>query len=507
MKLNQYILITCLLMATFFIHSCYDFADLQDDPNQSTVASPEQLLTGIILKTMQYNPLYGDFSPAAQYFGSYSSQQAKNQGYNWAAAPSDTMYVALRNVNRMTLEAAKVNGKAYFPIAKFFKAYCYIEASIQVGDIPMSQSMQADQNILEPVYDTQKDVFKESLKLLDEANTEMAAYIVENGNVKFGNDLLYGGDPAKWQKLINSYTIRVLVHLSKKVNDADLNVKSKFAAIVNDPAKYPVFTDNADNAVFTWYDKEGNRYPRYYVVATLDYYRVGKIYMDYLKQYNDPRIKVVASISSNAAAAGKTADDMSAYGGIDIGASFEYNNSIKDDASMINKDRYTTAVGEPMIIVGYPELCFNIAEGIQRGWLTGKSADEYYKAGITASMSSYYTTQVNAGDRTRCITDTQISAYLQQATVAYNNNLDQILIQKYIAFFNNSGFQSYYNIRRTGIPALSIGAGNENGGRIPKRWLYPNEESQLNKANLDAALQRQYGGADDINASMWLIKD
>jgi hypothetical protein len=212
-------------------------------------------------------------------------------------------------------------------------------------------------------------------------------------------------------------------------------------------------------------------------------------------------------MSANAVQVGKSPSDTSAYGGIDIGASFAQINLVKDDASIINKSRYTTAVGEPMIMVGYPELCFNIAEAVYRGWVTGKSATDYYNNGIRASMASYYTTQVNPGDRTRCISDAQIDAYLQQPSVTFSNSLNQILVQKYLAFFNNSGFQSYYEIRRTGIPVLSVGPGNENGNRIPKRWIYPNLESQLNKVNLDAALQRQYGGADDINGVMWLIKD
>ena len=48
--------------------------------------------------------------------------------------------------------------------------------------------------------------------------------------------------------------------------------------------------------------------------------------------------------------------------------------------------------------------------------------------------------------------------------------------------------------------------GTGNGGVIPLRWQYPTNEITTNNENLKAALQSQYGGSDDINAKMWLIK-
>ena len=102
-----------------------------------------------------------------------------------------------------------------------------------------------------------------------------------------------------------------------------------------------------------------------------------------------------------------------------------------------------------------------------------------------------------------------ISDYLAQNSIEYSGNsaegLNQILTQKYIALFNNSGRESYFNYRRTGIPTFDIGPSNNNGGRIPLRWKYPQSEFQNNEVNVNAALQAQYGGSDDINAKMWLI--
>ncbi|MFT2568497.1 SusD/RagB family nutrient-binding outer membrane lipoprotein, partial [Escherichia coli] len=44
--------------------------------------------------------------------------------------------------------------------------------------------------------------------------------------------------------------------------------------------------------------------------------------------------------------------------------------------------------GENTFIVGYPEMCLNIAEAINRGWVTG-SASTWYQNGITAMFAFY----------------------------------------------------------------------------------------------------------------------
>ena len=96
--------------------------------------------------------------------------------------------------------------------------------------------------------------------------------------------------------------------------------------------------------------------------------------------------------------------------------------------------------------------------------------------------------------------------------MAYKGNnadgLKQILEQKYVAFFQNSGWEAFYNWRRTGYPStfVTTGAGINAHGQIPIRWQYPVDEVIYNKENASDALQRQYGGTDDIYASMWLLK-
>jgi hypothetical protein len=108
------------------------------------------------------------------------------------------------------------------------------------------------------------------------------------------------------------------------------------------------------------------------------------------------------------------------------------------------------------------------------------------------------------------IAQADIDSFLTNSNVVYKGNttmgLNQILTQKYVAFFNNSGIEAYCNFRRTGIPSFDIGPANKNGGKIPLRWKYPVSEFENNTTNVNAALGSQYSGSDDINATMWIIK-
>ncbi len=84
--------------------------------------------------------------------------------------------------------------------------------------------------------------------------------------------------------------------------------------------------------------------------------------------------------------------------------------------------------------------------------------------------------------------------------------LTEILDQKYIAMFRHSDLEAYYQYRRTGVPQFTTGPGTGNSTGIALRFQYPSSERNANTDNYTSALQSQYGGNDDINGVMWLLK-
>lgn len=190
--------------------------------------------------------------------------------------------------------------------------------------------------------------------------------------------------------------------------------------------------------------------------------------------------------------------------------------------SLIGRNRYYSGyTAENTFIISYPELCFIKAEGINRGWATG-DAESWYKKGIQASIAFYgikdgsnVVTFLKKDGKlgefeTYNVNFTFETDYYAQPVIKYAGNtaagLTQILTQKYLAFFRNSGFEAYYQYRRTGIPEFLVGPGTGNSQRIPKRFQYPTIERTTNGENLKQALLRQYSGIDDINLAPWIVK-
>ncbi len=329
------------------------------------------------------------------------------------------------------------------------------------------------------------------LQQLDEANNELSA---DQGEIT--GDLIYGGAIEQWKKLINSFKLRVLMSLSRK-EGTDLDIAGQFRAIVENPTQHPIMSSNADNAALPFYDQEGNRYP-YFNGNSIqtDYYLDGS-YVDLLKERNDPRLFRIGAPDFAAQESNSDPNSFESYSGLEgsVPPSDNINRLNAGEGSPINSRYYDNPVNEPSISLGFAEVAFTLAEAAQRGWISADPAT-YYQQGITASME-FYGIELSA-----------VEAYLQQPTVAFDeaDGLKMILTQKYLAFFMNTGWEPFYNQRRTGVPAFSTdGAGILNEGRIPKRWMYPERELDLNEANVLDAIDRQYG-SDDINGEMWLLR-
>jgi hypothetical protein len=225
---------------------------------------------------------------------------------------------------------------------------------------------------------------------------------------------------------------------------------------------------------------------------------MAKTYMDLLKNNKDPRVFVVAEPAEAQLAKGLKKTDFEAYVGASSGedlADMSAKANLGQYSFQSRSRYYSNYSGENTFVISYPEMCFNIAEALNRGWGTGNASD-WYERGIRASMSFY-----GFNDAT---------AFLAQSNVKYvGNNADgltQILSQKYVAFFQNSGYEAYYNWRRTGIPTFLVGPGTANGTKIPLRFIYPSTELSTNDINVKEAISRQFGAKDDINMPMWIVK-
>lgn len=522
-----------LAVVTLAMTSCEkSFDELEKDPNRAVNAPASLVLKGILNDMYDSGNSPGGFSGVTyapwgreqrynQFFCSNYDYYATNE-YSWTTTSLN--FFTLKDVVKMEAEAKRAGAadvNPYAALGKFFRAYFYDNMTKRVGDVPLTDALKDLAN-LTPKYDAQKSVYVQILKWLDDANTDMTAIIAKGDNTLSG-DFYFNNNLRQWQKVINAYRLRVLISLSRKENDPELGVKQKFAEMVGNPTKYPLLAGMSDNLQFV-HNSTQNKYPRnqdnFGQNATRE--NMAKTYIDLLADRNDPRVFVVAEPASAKLKAGLKPTDFAAFVGASSGEDLQdmATKALRGEYSFQNRKRYYTSYSpEPVFIIGYPEQMFNIAEGISRGWATG-NAETFYNQGIVASMGFY---GLKDGDNTVTFSrdggifnfdnytvKVSISDYLAQPLVKYAGNnttgLNQILTQKYIAFFQNSGLEAFYNQRRTGVPAFLTGVGTGNSARIPKRWLYPQNERTTNGDNLKAALTTQYGGNDDINATMWILQ-
>lgn len=519
-----FILLICITAITASCKKSFD--SLSVNENKPVNVPSSLLLNGI--ENSMFEPPYSQKEKWDQYYLINYDYYGNNR-YDFGSG--DDYYGALENVVKMDEEATTVGlpeGNVYNAMAKFFKAYLFSKMSLEMGDIPLTTALEGTAN-LKPTYDMQKKVFQQCFVWLDSANTELSALIANKDNTLKG-DIYFGNDLSEWQKTVNTYRLRLLIELSKQVSDADLNIKSQFASIVGNAAKYPLMTSAADNLqyIFLYPTNEYPNNPGNFGFDALRY-NTSKTYVGLLTQLKDPRVYVTAE-PATALVKGNDSLNLNNFVGADPGEDLGtmYALANAGQYSLLNRHRYyETYTGEPSIQVGYPELCFNIAEAINRGWITSGplgNSEAYYKAGIQASMAFYgipisgpftvyFLKSGSPGSSGVYSTETvniNFDTYYNQTIVKYAGNnptgLTQILQQKYLALFRHSGLEAYYQFRRTGVPTFTTGSGTGNSGRIPLRFQYPSNEKTGNTTNYNTALQSQYGGNDDINGTMWLLK-
>jgi len=513
-----------LMVMAAILSSCKkSFQDLYENPNKPTSVQASLLLNGILNNMLEAPG--GQLDRTNQYQLQNNSYFGNNQ-YNFG--PGSNLYPVLTDVTNMEKEGSATTAGTVTPytaLGKFFRAYFFTKMSLQMGDIPMSQALQGAAQ-LSPVYDSQKTVFLNSLNLLEQANADITTLL--KGTSTFTGDIYFNNSLQAWQKVVNTYRLRLLIHLSKKTSDPDLKVAQQFAQIIADPVKYPIMRSTTDDLKYTWLNPT-NRYPlnkETFANGALN--NSADTYVSLLTADKDPRVFITTDPAPGLVSSGLSPTDFAAFQGGDIGLDMGVLASQNGGGklSYINRYRYYSGyTGETTALVGYTEMCFNIAEAINRGWVNAGplgDAEAYYNAGIKSSMAFYgvpdkgtmtvYSLPLGvpvSGPYVSNTINVDYSAYYAQPAVKYAGNnetgIRQINEQKYIAFYLNSGLEPYFNWRRTGYPVFKTGVGTGNNGKIALRYKYPAAEQSANTANYNAAIA-QYGNVDDVNGVMWLLK-
>ena len=469
-----------------------DFQDINTDPNRSTAALPEALLTPALWDVVSRNNTRA-LRLTNELMQVHVTTSDGDEIHRYVVRPSESdymwnnWYLQLTNFRDMYTRAEDLNNKTFMGIALICDAYVSSLLTDTFGDVPYSESNKGKEGVYQPKFDTQESIYKDLYRKLEEANILLATGTALTAE-QIAYDPIYGRSlPAQttdasakvisnWRKFGNSLYLRLLLRASGRTESGAV---AKMQEMVSNAANYPIFTNNEESAVVKY-----STMPPY--VSPFNTYRVfdfngdnglSEFFVNNLNDWNDPRRNKWVTL------AGGT------YYGIPSGYP---RGQVPERGSLYQ----ATLMNEPLLgnIMNYSELQFILAEAALKGYIPG-DAKTFYDKGVTNSLT-FWGQEVPAD-------------YLANPSLDWNrattndDKMEKIHLQKYYTLFFTD-FQQWFEYRRTGHPYLPKGTGLQNEGKMPSRFKYPVYVQSLNGANYSSAVAAF--GPDDLNTKVWWNK-
>lgn len=528
MKLIKNFVSILLLIPLLLAVSCdNDLVEINENPNgvAPSAADPNLLMstvmTGIATSTTSRG--YADDTGSASQYTQKDSWSSNR--YDWETGSIwKSNYNLLRTNKIANKRAVELGLKFHEGVTLVLKSMLFGNLTDYYGDIPYSQALKGDGNDLadeRPTYDSQEVVYKGVIADLETASDLLGGSSFTG--VDDSQDIFYGGDAAKWQKLANSLALRYYMRLSEKLPSfAESGITSTLTK--------PLIESIDDELTLAYIGGiEDQSWPNSGQFGTAsDFHRVRPCttLTDKLKELEDPRIgvwfapvaiptKVVpadqvpdggdigeldgiryineetmadndlaiysaTTYAANVQAGLKLVDTSSVYVGLPVAVSsvdpYVYN--LNEEGSRGGTNAYVSRINEVFNqkddggnflksrLFSYAELSFLKSEAAVRGW--GSDAEANYWNGIEASFDAWG------------IAD-QYSDYSDNTGVVFDGTLEIILQQKWIANMFN-GDEAYMDWRRTGLPAFSAGPFAREDV-MPLRFIYPEDEININGVN------------------------
>lgn len=454
-----------LALATMLFSSCSE--NLMDRVNRKEtsktadkVAAKFQLTDAEVATA--YSTVNGAYawyvsSYTEQLFGTGNNQMMKAELRNPSETASATTfnnewnstYLNLHNIYQMIEKCSEggINASQsdLLGMAQILNAINWGVLTDLHGDVPFTECFTGNPA---PKIDTQESIYTAILKMLDDAQTNLA-----NGGSNAGEqDLFFGGDTEKWSAFGHAVKARYLLHtygrnksvLSEVVKEAQAAIDGGFTGCY-----LKVFNGvTADNA---W---SAYQWSRYYIGSN-------KTVDDLMLEREDPREPIY---------------NMDMSGENIIG---EPGNA--DQATLVqalNEPAWLENGAANLVIMSESELYFILAEAQA---ILGQDATAAFEKAVSSNVKEYFAI---AGEE---IEDADVEDYIEGlADLFAADPLKEIRIQKYLAQTRGEVIETYNDMRRIIYT----------DGKYPVEMKNPNNTSSVGNR---WPLRLPYGDSDVVS--------
>lgn len=313
------------------------------------------------------------------------------------------------------------------------------------GDVPFTECFQ---NIPAPKIDSQESIYTAILKMLDDAQINLA----KGGNHAGEQDVIYGGDTDKWSAFGHAVKARYLLHtygrnksvLSEVVKEAEAAIAGGFKGCYLNVFN-GVTADNAWSAY--WWSRE--------------YIGSNKTVDDLMLEREDPREPLY---------------NVDYWGENIVGIPGDADQATLVEA--LNVPVWLDNGAANLAIMSESELYFILAEAQA---ILGNDATAAFEKGVSSSVKEYYTI---SGEE---IDDADVEAYIEGLEDFYTADpLKEIRIQKFLAQTRGEVIETYNDMRRI----------NYTDGKYPVEMKNPNNTSSVGNR---WPLRLPYGDSDVVS--------
>nr|WP_315255215.1 SusD/RagB family nutrient-binding outer membrane lipoprotein [uncultured Flavobacterium sp.] len=365
----------------------------------------------------------------------------------------------IRNVKRRAL--AEENWK-YYLIATTLEVQASQVLTDMYGDIPYTEANNI--NILSPKFNTGAEVYDLMINDLNLALSKNLA--TSKGNSPGNDDLIFRGDMPSWTELANTLKLKIYIRQTKSSRKAiaDAGITQLLASgvqfltvdagMIKDSKGNSLFTDaiNQSNPLYEYNNRSLNSATNLRMSTTL---------ASFFNEKADPR-------------------KAKYYG---TGNSLNQGD-LNNPAGAATFSVVTLNATTPAYLMTVEESLLLQAEALERNGQSGKAK---YDAAVLANFSKYVLDGapfVATGGE-----------YVYPTAGTFEQKLEAIITQKWIASFPGNGFEAFFETNRTGYPKTSP-VYHDNAGYIagqivyskpgitnglfPKRMVYPLSERNAN---------------------------